>query len=45
MTMIKQNKSRKSLFRGASMTLFWVFLLNIFAILPVHANLTPIWGW
>ena len=34
------------MFRGASFTLFWAFLLNVFAfILPVHANLTPIWGW
>jgi hypothetical protein len=42
--MIKQNSYRKSLLRGASMTLLWGFLLNMF-ILPVHANLTPIWGW
>jgi len=35
---------RKSVFRAASMTLLWAFLLNVF-ILPVQANLTPIWGW
>ena len=46
MAMIKQKPRRLPLFRDASFTLFWAFLLNIFVFnLPVHANLTPIWGW
>ncbi len=45
MAMIKQKLRRPPLCRGASSALFWVFLLNLFAIMPVHANLTPIWGW
>jgi hypothetical protein len=43
--MIRQIARKSLQYRGASSALFWAFLLNIFAIFPVHANLTPIWGW